>query len=72
MMEQGTGGSTTLYAWDGGSVIAEFNGVDCGMAWTKSYVYLGGKFTSNGKHERYSVPSLLNRYLLDAGGFLLQ
>ena len=26
------GGSTTLYAWAGGSVIAEYNGVGNGMA----------------------------------------
>ena len=36
-------GLTTLYAWEGGSVIAEYNGANNGMAWTKSYVYLGGR-----------------------------
>ncbi len=34
---------TTLYAWEGGSVMAEYNGASNGMAWTKSYVYLGGR-----------------------------
>ena len=37
------GSTTTLYAWAGGSVIAEYNGASNGMAWTKSYVYLGGR-----------------------------
>ncbi len=36
------GGATTLYAWDGGSVIAEYNGAGSGQVWTKSYVYLNG------------------------------
>ena len=37
------GGSTTLYAWDGWSISAEYNGVGTGMAWTKSYVYRNGR-----------------------------
>ncbi len=36
-------GLTCLYAWEGGSVIAEYNGANNGMAWTKSYIYLGGR-----------------------------
>ncbi len=43
MVETGAPGATTLYAWEGGSVIAEYNGVGNGMAWTKSYIYLGGR-----------------------------
>ena len=43
MVEAGTGGSTTLYTWDGNSVIAEYNGANNGMVWTKSYVHLGGR-----------------------------
>ena len=43
LMEAGALGGTTLYAWEGGSVIAEYNGASNGMAWTKSYVYLGGR-----------------------------
>ena len=43
MIEAGAMGSTTLYAWEGGSVIAEYNGASNGMAWTKSYIYLGGR-----------------------------
>ena len=42
-MEAGALGGTTLYAWEGGSVIAEYNGASNGMAWTKSYIYLGGR-----------------------------
>lgn len=41
VIESGTNGSTTLYAWEGGQVIAEYNGANAGMVWTKSYVYLG-------------------------------
>ncbi len=43
MVETGAPGATTLYAWDGGSVIAEYNGAGNGMAWTKSYIYWGGR-----------------------------
>jgi RHS repeat-associated protein len=43
LAEVGTGGATTLYMWSGRSVIAEYNGAGGGMAWTKSYVYLGAR-----------------------------
>jgi len=39
------GGTTTYYAWDGSSVIAEYQeptGQNA-MAWDKSYVYMGGR-----------------------------
>ena len=49
------GGLTTLYAREGGSVIAEYNGANNGMAWTKSYVYLGGRLlaTEAPHHDEY-------------------
>jgi RHS repeat-associated protein len=43
MVEAGALGGTTLYAWDGESVIAEYDGAGNGMVWTKSYVYLGAR-----------------------------
>lgn len=44
MVEAGALGGTTLYAWDGESVIAEYNGAGGGMVWTMSHVYLGGAY----------------------------
>jgi len=43
MVEGGSQGSTTLYVSEGRQIFAEYNGVGSGMAWMKSYVYLGGR-----------------------------
>jgi len=71
MVEAGAQGSTTLYAWAGGSVIAEYNGVGNGMAWTKSYVYLGGRLlatevplTSSTTETKYQHPDRLGTRLV--------
>lgn len=60
------GGSHTLYAWAGGSVIAEYNGVGSGMAWTKSYVYLGGRLlaTDSTSGIQYHHPDRLGTRLV--------
>ncbi len=69
--EVGAWANTTLYAWDGGSVVAEFNGVGSGMAWTKSYVYLGGRLlatesalNTNTTETKYHHPDRLGTRLV--------
>jgi RHS repeat-associated protein len=66
MVEAGSGGSTTLYVWEGGSVIAEYNGVGSGMAWMKSYVYLGGRLlaTDSTSGIQYHHPDRLGTRLV--------
>jgi RHS repeat-associated protein len=66
MVEAGSSGSTTLYAWAGGQVIAEYNGVGSGMAWTKSYVYLGGRLlaTDSTSGIQYHHPDRLGTRLV--------
>jgi RHS repeat-associated protein len=66
MVEAGAQGSTTLYAWAGGQVIAEYNGVSSGMAWTKSYVYLGGRLlaTDSTSGIQYHHPDRLGTRLV--------
>jgi RHS repeat-associated protein len=66
MVEAGAQGSTTLYAWAGGQVIAEYNGVGSGMAWTKSYVYLGGRLlaTDSTSGIQYHHPDRLGTRLV--------
>jgi RHS repeat-associated protein len=66
MVEAGTQGSTTLYAWAGGSVIAEYDGVGSGMEWTKSYVYLGGRLlaTDSTSGIQYHHPDRLGTRLV--------
>jgi len=66
MIEAGTSGSTTLYAWAGSAVIAEYNGVGTGMAWTKSYVYLGGRLlaTDSTSGIQYHHPDRLGTRLV--------
>ncbi|NOT62216.1 MAG: RHS repeat-associated core domain-containing protein [Acidobacteria bacterium] len=36
-------GTTCYYAWDGNSIIGEFNEITNGLAWMKSYLFLGGR-----------------------------
>ncbi len=69
--EVGAYSNTTLYAWDGGNVNAEFNGVGSGMAWAKSYVYLGGRLlatesalTTNTTETKYHHPDRLGTRLV--------
>ncbi len=66
MMEAGAGGSTMLYMWEGGSVIAEYNGAKPGMVWTKSYVYLGGRLlaTDSTSGIQYHHPDRLGTRLV--------
>ncbi len=66
MVEDGTNGGTTLYVWEGGQVIAEYNGVGSGMAWTKSYVYLGGRLlaTDSTSGVQYHHPDRLGTRLV--------
>ncbi len=71
MIEAGALGSNTLYAWEGGSVIAEYNGASNGMAWTKSYVYLGGRLlateaplTTSTTEIKYQHPDRLGTRLV--------
>lgn len=40
--------TTTYYAWDGGSVVAEYSLVGTnGLQWNKGYVYLGGRLLAS-------------------------
>ena len=66
MVEAGAQGSTTLYVWAGGQTIAEYNGVGSGMAWTKSYVYLGGRLlaTDSTSGVQYHHPDRLGTRLV--------
>ena len=67
-----------MYAWDGGSVIAECNGVGSGMAWTKSYVYLGGRLlateaalTINTTETKYHPDRLGIRLVMSTSGVMV-
>ncbi|MFN7928342.1 MAG: RHS repeat-associated core domain-containing protein [Blastocatellia bacterium] len=73
------GSNTTLYTWEGGSVIAEYNGAGTGMTWTKSYVYLGARLLAvesplsvNSTEIQYQHPDRLGTRLVTntAGGIV--
>ena len=64
--------------WGGGSVIAEYNGVGSGMAWTKSYVYLGGRLlateaalTINTTETKYHPDRLGIRLVMSTSGVMV-
>jgi len=67
------GGTTTYYAWDGSSVIAEFQeptGQNA-TAWDKSYVYLGGRLLAtrsrSSGYQYYHPDRLGTRLVTNAG-----
>ena len=66
MIEAGALGGNTLYTWEGGSVIVEYNGTSNGMAWTKSYIYLGGRLlaTDSTSGVQYHHPDRLGTRLV--------
>jgi RHS repeat-associated protein len=39
--------TTTYYAWDNGTVIAEYSPVGASLQWSKGYVYLGGRLLAS-------------------------
>ena len=58
---------TTYYAWDGGSVIAEYRaGANQTLSWQRSYVYLGGRLlvTQNGTGIQMQHPDRLGTRLI--------
>jgi RHS repeat-associated protein len=63
-----------LYAWDGWSISAEYNGVGTGMAWTKSYVYRNGRVlaTDSPNGIQYHHPDRLGTRLVTntSGGII--
>lgn len=70
--EYGSGGTTCYYAWDGNSIIAEFNDTGSALAWSKSYVFLSGRLlaTPTPSGATYHHPDRLGTRLItnETGG----